>query len=56
MMSSAQLSHSVEELSQALQRVDVLRKEVIANVSHELRSPLAPYQGICRNGAGYQLE
>ena len=36
-----QLSHSVEELGQALQRVDVLRKEVIANVSHELRSPLA---------------
>ena len=25
----------------ALQRVDVLRKEVIANVSHELRSPLS---------------
>ena len=36
-----QLSHSVEELGLALQRVDVLRKEVIANVSHELRSPLA---------------
>ena len=36
-----QLSHSVEELGRALQRVDVLRKEVIANVSHELRSPLA---------------
>ena len=36
-----QLSHSVEELGQALQRVDGLRREVIANVSHELRSPLA---------------
>ena len=36
-----QLSCSVEKLGQALQRVDVLRKEVIANVSHELRSPLA---------------
>lgn len=36
-----QLSYSVEKLGQALQRVDVLRKEVIANVSHELRSPLA---------------
>ena len=36
-----QLSGSVEELGRALQRVDVLRKEVIANVSHELRSPLA---------------
>ena len=36
-----QLSDSVEKLGQALQRVDVLRKEVIANVSHELRSPLA---------------
>lgn len=35
------LADSVEKLGQALQRVDVLRKEVIANVSHELRSPLA---------------
>lgn len=40
-----QLSNSVDELSQALQRVDVLRKEVIANVSHELRSPLAVIRG-----------
>ena len=36
-----QLSDSVEELGRALKRVDVLHKEVIANVSHELRSPLA---------------
>lgn len=36
-----QLAQSVEELSKALRRVDSLRKEVIANVSHELRSPLA---------------
>lgn len=36
-----QLAGSVEELSKALRRVDSLRKEVIANVSHELRSPLA---------------
>lgn len=35
------LAKSVEQLGQALQRVDTLRKEVIANVSHELRSPLA---------------
>lgn len=40
-----QLSHSVTELGQALQRVDILRKEVIANVSHELRSPLALITG-----------
>lgn len=40
-----QLAHSVEDLGQALQRVDVLRKEVIANVSHELRSPLALISG-----------
>ena len=39
------LSQSVEELGIALQRVDVLRKEVIANVSHELRSPLALIAG-----------
>ncbi len=36
-----QLAESVKKLGQALQRVDALRKEVIANVSHELRSPLA---------------
>lgn len=35
------LSTSVEELGIALQRVDVLRKDVIANVSHELRTPLS---------------
>ena len=39
------LSQAVDELGQALQRVDVLRKEVIANVSHELRSPLAIIAG-----------
>lgn len=36
-----QLARSVEELSKVLRKVDSLRKEVIANVSHELRSPLA---------------
>lgn len=40
-----QLSHSVEKLGQALTRVDILRKEVIANVSHELRSPLSLIAG-----------
>lgn len=40
-----QLSDSVESLGRALQRVDVLRKEVIANVSHELRSPLSLIAG-----------
>ena len=36
-----QLADSVKELGQALQRVDALRRELIANVSHELRSPLS---------------
>lgn len=36
-----QLADSVEQLGRALQQVDKLRREVIANVSHELRSPLA---------------
>ncbi len=36
-----QLAESVKKLGKALQRVDSLRREVIANVSHELRSPLA---------------
>ena len=40
-----QLSDSVEKLGQKLQQVDLLRKEVIANVSHELRSPLAVIGG-----------
>ena len=40
-----QLAGSVESLGQALKRVDVLRKEVIANVSHELRSPLSVISG-----------
>lgn len=40
-----QLAQSVEKLEQALQRVDILRKEVIANISHELRSPLALISG-----------
>lgn len=40
-----QLSHSVGKLGKALQRLDVLRREVIANVSHELRSPLALITG-----------
>jgi len=40
-----QLSQSVEVLSGELQRIDVLRKEVIANVSHELRAPLALIAG-----------
>ncbi|MGM0103585.1 hypothetical protein IGI89_002840 [Enterococcus sp. AZ141] len=39
------LSESVADLSTELHRVDVLRKEVIANVSHELRSPLALITG-----------
>lgn len=40
-----QLSDSVEELGKALQRVDVLRREIIANVSHELRAPLSLIAG-----------
>lgn len=36
-----QLAQAVIKLGEALQRVDSLRKEVIANVSHELRSPLS---------------
>ena len=40
-----QLSDSVEKLGKALQKVDVLRKEVIANVSHELRSPISLIAG-----------
>lgn len=40
-----ELAESVGLLGQALARIDVLRKEVIANVSHELRSPLSVISG-----------
>ena len=40
-----QLSQSVGKLGKALQRLDVLRREVIANVSHEFRSPLSVISG-----------
>ena len=40
-----QLSSSVEELGKALLKVDILRKEVIANVSHELHSPISLISG-----------
>lgn len=40
-----ELSISVAQLSQSLQKVDRLGKELIANVSHELRSPLAIISG-----------
>jgi signal transduction histidine kinase len=36
-----ELAASVEKLGDALNQVDVLRREVISNVSHELRSPLS---------------
>ncbi len=39
------LSDSVEELGKALQRVDLLHKEVIANLSPEFQSPLALISG-----------
>lgn len=39
------LSDSVNTLGDELQRVDVLRKEVIANVSHELKTPLSHIGG-----------
>lgn len=39
------LAESVEDLAEELLRVDVLRKEVIANVSHELRAPLSLITG-----------
>ena len=40
-----QLSQSVGKLGKALQRLDVLRREVIANVSHELKTPLTSISG-----------
>ena len=40
-----ELSHSVDNLAISLKKVDILRKELIANVSHELKSPLSLIRG-----------
>ncbi len=40
-----QLATALNELSSQLQKTEALRRELIANVSHELRSPLAVIQG-----------
>ncbi len=40
-----ELSHSVDNLAKSLKKVEVLRKELIANVSHELKSPLSLIRG-----------
>ncbi|MDD2445188.1 MAG: HAMP domain-containing sensor histidine kinase [Candidatus Nanoarchaeia archaeon] len=39
------LTTALNELSRELQKTDQLRKELIANVSHELRAPLAVIKG-----------
>ncbi|MDD2457677.1 MAG: HAMP domain-containing sensor histidine kinase [Eubacteriales bacterium] len=41
----AELSNALNELGQQLQVTETLRRELIANVSHELRSPLTVIQG-----------
>ena len=40
-----QLAEALNELAGQLQKTEALRRELIANVSHELRSPLAVIQG-----------
>lgn len=40
-----QLSEAVNALGEKLKRLDVLRKELIANISHEFKSPLALISG-----------
>ena len=40
-----QLTSALNELSSELQKTENLRRELIANVSHELRSPLSVIQG-----------
>jgi len=39
------LAHSFADLADRVTRVDLLRRELIANVSHDLRTPLASLQG-----------
>lgn len=41
----AQLSSALEHAKQELQRVDTLRRELIANISHDLRTPLTMIGG-----------
>mgnify|MGYP000495033503 FL=1 len=40
-----QMADTIEENIEALKRTDMLRRELIANVSHDLRSPIASIRG-----------
>ena len=40
-----QMANTIEENMEELQRTDRLRRELVANISHDLRSPLASMQG-----------
>ena len=41
----ARLADSLNRMAAALQRIEALRRELIANVAHELRTPLSTLQG-----------
>ncbi len=41
----ARLAESLNRMAAALQRIEALRRDLVANVAHELRTPLATLQG-----------
>ncbi|HLJ61942.1 MAG TPA: ATP-binding protein [bacterium] len=41
----ARLAESLNRMAAALQRVEALRRELVANIAHELRTPLSTLQG-----------
>ncbi len=43
-----QLVHSINDMAEDLQRMEVLRQEFISNVSHEIQSPLTSIGGFAR--------
>ena len=48
--SNDQLAQEIEEK----ERIDNMRQEFIVNVSHELKTPIALIQGLCRGPDGWR--
>ena len=46
---AAEFNHMADEVKRSAQ----LERDLLANVSHDLRTPADPDQGLCRDGAGH---
>lgn len=42
----AQLARSINRMTESLQRIESLRRDMVANVAHDLRTPLTALQGL----------